>query len=146
MVGVVGVDLPSLVFEPVQWSDVPLAAFAACEMAVVRTEAVAWIISVDVPSRGFQFVRRSTVGDVAVMAFDMPVERTVVPALKPVALPAVVGGLVVGVLVGRVIDGKACVALVADDEQLMDFPLAHLAGSLSAPLTCLQSQDRPPCL
>lgn len=114
-------------------------------MTVVRTEAVAWIISVDVPSRGFQFVRRSTVGDVAVMAFDVPVERTVVPALELVTLPAVVDGLVVGVLVGRVIDGKACMALVADDEQLMDFPVAHRSGSLSAPLTWLQSQDRPPC-
>lgn len=142
---IVCIYLPSLVFEPVQRSDIPLAAFAACEMAVVRTEAVAWIISVDVPPIGFQFVRRSTVGDVAVMAFDVPVERAVVPALELVALPAVVGGLVVGGLVGRVIDGKACVALVADDEQLMDFPVAHLAGSLSTPLTWSQSQDRPPC-
>lgn len=114
-------------------------------MTVVRTEAVAWIISVDVPSSGFQFVRRSTVGDVAVMAFDVPVERTVVPALELVTLPAVVDGLVVGVLVGRVIDGKACMALVTDDKQLMDFPVAHRSGSLSAPLTWSQSQDMPPC-
>lgn len=83
-------------------------------MAVVRTEAVAWIISVDVPSRGFQFVRRSTVGDVAVMAFDVPVARAVVPALELVALPAVVGGLVVGVLFGRITDEKSCVALVTN--------------------------------
>ena len=112
---------------------------------MVRAEAVVRIVTVDVPSRGFQFIRRSTVGDVAVMAFDVPVERAVVPALELVALLAVVGGLVVGVLVGRVIDGKACVALVADDEQLIDFLVAHRSGSLSAPLTWLQSQDRPPC-
>lgn len=115
-------------------------------MVVVRAEAVVWVIAVDVPPIGFQFVRCSTVGDVAVMAFDVPVERAVVSALELVALPAVVGGLVVGVLVGRVIDGKACVALVADDEQLMDFLVAHRSGSLSAPLTWAQSQDRPACL
>lgn len=115
-------------------------------MVVVRAEAVVWVIAVDVPPIGFQFVRCSTVGDVAVMAFDVPVERAVVSALELVALPAVVGGLVVGVLVGRVIDGKACVSLVADDEQLMDFLVAHRSGSLSAPLTWAQSQDRPACL
>ena len=60
-----------------------------------------------------------------------------------VTLPAAVGGLVVGVLVGRVIDGKACMALVADDVPLIDFPVAHRSGSLSAPLTWFQSQDRP---
>lgn len=112
---------------------------------VVRTEAVPRIVEVDTPSMLFKFVRCPTVGDAAVMAFDVPVERTVVPALELVTLPAVVDGLVVGVLVGRVIDGKACMALVADDEQLMDFPVAHRSGSLSAPLTWLQSQDRPPC-
>lgn len=114
-------------------------------MTVVRAEAVVWVIAVDVPSCGFQFVRRSTVGDVAVVAFDVPVERAVVPALELVTLSAVVDGLVVGVLVGRVIDGKACVALVADDVQFTDFLVAHCPGSLSAPLTWLQSQDRPPC-
>lgn len=111
---------------------------------VIRAEAVVWVIAVDVPSCGFQFVRRSTIGGFAVVAFDVPVERAVVPALELVALPAVVGGLVVGVLIGRIIDEKACVALVADDVQFTEFLVAHRPGSLSAPLTWLQSHDRPP--
>lgn len=92
----------------------------------------------------FELIRRSTLGGFAVMASDVPVGRAVVHALELVALPALAGDFVIGVLIGRPIDEKACAALVAHDVQLVDFPVAHRPGSLSAPLAWSQSQDMPP--
>ena len=54
------------------------------------------------------------------MTFDMPVARTIVLVFDADDdLPPFVGGIVIRILIGRLIDLKACVTFVADDVQLM---------------------------
>lgn len=69
------------------------------------TEAVTRIVAIDPPPLTFELVRRPTAGGIAVMTFDMPVARTIVLVFDAADdLPPFVGGIVIRILIGRLID------------------------------------------